>query len=128
MFYGIVNKLENRLYYSNGGQFPYPLLFDGSSVRSIECKCKPVGLFDFAEYRVDTLELPHQFTMILLSDGILEVLPHSNLREKRNYLVTLIEKTGFDNEAFARQLGQSIGVTLPDDITLLQIRKRDKTK
>jgi serine phosphatase RsbU (regulator of sigma subunit) len=95
MFYGVINRADNKLSFSNGGQFPYPMLFDGDTARYIECKSKPVGLFDFAEYRTEVMELPSRFAMVLESDGILEILPQSNLAEKRSFLLTALEETCF---------------------------------
>ena len=43
IFYAVINRTDNAMTYSNGGQFPYPLLFDGDNARYIECKSKPVG-------------------------------------------------------------------------------------
>jgi serine phosphatase RsbU (regulator of sigma subunit) len=125
MFYGVIYKPENKLYYSNGGQFPYPLLFDGNTARYIECKSKPVGLFDFAEYHTEVMELPSRFTMVLASDGILEILPQTNLAEKRSFLLSALEETGFSMEALYERLESNANSTPPDDITLLLIRKRE---
>ena len=125
MFYGVIDRAKNELHYSNGGQFPYPLLYDGEKADYIECKSKPVGLFDFAEYSSVRLALPERFMLVLLSDGILDALAQDNLEEKRAFLTKLLEENGFNENAFVSQVGKHTPDTPPDDVTLLQITKRE---
>ena len=125
MFYGVINTTKNELHYSNGGQFPYPLLYDGQKANYIQCKSKPIGLFDFAEYSSVRLALPERFMLVLLSDGILDALTQDNLKEKRTFLTRLLEENGFNEDAFASQVGKHTPETPPDDVTLLQITKRE---
>ncbi|HNW78698.1 MAG TPA: response regulator, partial [Candidatus Competibacteraceae bacterium] len=53
MFYGVIDWSANRLRYSSGGQFPFPILFDGEQARYIGKKSLPIGLFDFASYQTE---------------------------------------------------------------------------
>lgn len=123
MFYGVIDKTDNRLRYSNGGQFPYPILFDGREARFIRTKSLPVGLFDFAEYRTETLELPPRFVMAMISDGILETLPQPNLQEKQAFLRAQIDKFAIDVPTLIQLLQLDRTGTLPDDVTLLLIKR-----
>jgi serine phosphatase RsbU (regulator of sigma subunit) len=84
----VLSLADNRLHYSQGGQFPFPILFDGASTGYIGSKSLPVGLFDFATYETTELQLPAQFVMALISDGILEVLPPPQLRDKLRFLLS----------------------------------------
>jgi serine phosphatase RsbU (regulator of sigma subunit) len=63
--------------------------------------------------------------MVLASDGILEILPQTNLAEKRSFLLSALEETGFSMEALYERLESNANSTPPDDITLLLIRKRE---
>lgn len=123
MFYGILYKPANQLYYSNGGQFPFPILFDGETARFIKCKSKPVGLFDFAEYQAETLNLPEKFVIAIFSDGILESLPQSKLIEKQQFLLSLVQNSEVSAQSLTQSLGLESTKTPPDDITLLLIKK-----
>lgn len=123
MFYGIIDKRNNRLHYSNGGQFPFPILIDGAGARFIECKSVPVGLFEFAEYRTETLDLPVVFTFMLISDGILEALPQSKLTEKQAFLLAHLRHDEVNIESLTQLLGLDAAHALPDDVTLLLIKK-----
>ncbi|WP_020683614.1 PP2C family protein-serine/threonine phosphatase [Marinobacterium rhizophilum] len=124
MFYGVINQPDNQLLFSQGGQFPFPMLFDGSGSRFVGIKSLPVGLFEFAEYETLSLELPPAFTMALISDGILEVLPHTQLKDQLAFLLSLISKNDMTIESLIRALALNNQSPLPDDITFLMIRKR----
>ena len=45
LFYGVIDLEEHTLRYSNGGQFPYPLLSEGEETRMLQCRGRPLGLF-----------------------------------------------------------------------------------
>lgn len=123
MFYGIIEWSSNLLRYSSGGQFPFPILFDGQEAHYIGKKSLPIGLFDFASYQTESLQLPPRFAMVLISDGILETLPQTNLRAKQAFLLELIGDMNLTLEDLVQQLGlDQIGL-LPDDVTLLLIKK-----
>lgn len=124
MFYGVINKSDNRLYYSNGGQFPFPILFDGTRSIHVGHKSLPIGLFDFAEYQTEAMDLPPLFMMAMISDGILETLPQSNMQEKQTFLLSLLKDIEETVESLTRQLGLDETDTLPDDVTLLLIKKK----
>ncbi|MFO1430455.1 MAG: SpoIIE family protein phosphatase [Candidatus Competibacteraceae bacterium] len=125
MFYGVIDSAANRLHYSNGGQFPFPLLFDGDHTAYLESKSLPVGLFSFADYQPHTLDLPDRFALALISDGILETLPQSHLKGKLDFLLTLVDSIDTSVESLARQLNLDQTSTLPDDITILLITRRN---
>ena len=78
MFYGVINWSNHQLRYSGGGQFPFPILFDGEHAGYVGKKSLPIGLFDFANYQTESLQLPPQFALVLISDGILETLPQTS--------------------------------------------------
>nr|WP_067296047.1 SpoIIE family protein phosphatase [Marinobacterium profundum] len=124
MFYGVLDLDENRLQYSQAGQFPFPVLFDGSRSDFVGIKSLPVGLFAFASYETGELQLPPDFIMALISDGILEVLPQPRLRAKLGFLLSLINNDSTTIAALVRELALTQESTLPDDITFLMIRKR----
>lgn len=123
MFYGVIGLSDNCLRYSNGGQFPFPILFDGQETRFFGGKSMPVGLFDFAEYRTDTLDLPERFAMTLFSDGILDVLPQAKLKDKQAYLLSLVNRKDLSVETLIDTLGLEAPGSLPDDVTIMLIKR-----
>jgi serine phosphatase RsbU (regulator of sigma subunit) len=125
MFYGVIDWSANRLRYSSGGQFPFPILFDGEQARYIGKKSLPIGLFDFASYQTESLELPPRFVMALISDGILETLPQQTLREKQQFLLELIHDTDLSIDTLVQTLDLDRIGLLPDDVTLLLVKRAE---
>ncbi|MFO1422190.1 MAG: SpoIIE family protein phosphatase [Candidatus Competibacteraceae bacterium] len=125
MFYGVIHWSNNQLRYSSGGQFPFPILFDGEQAGYIGKKSLPIGLFDFASYRTEYLDLPQRFVLALISDGILETLPQASLRDKQTFLLELIRDIDINIENLIQALGLDRAGPLPDDVTLLLIKRAE---
>ncbi len=125
MFYGVIEWSTNRLRYSSGGQFPFPILFDGEQASYVGKKSLPIGLFDFANYQTESLQLPPRFAMVFISDGILETLPQPTLRDKQAFLLELVGHTELKIENLIQELGLNQVGLLPDDVTLLLIERID---
>ena len=123
MFYGVIDLEQNSMHYSNGGQFPYPLQFDGSEVRSLECKGRPLGLFDDAEFRVWQCDLPQEYVLVLVSDGILELMPEETMLRRYSGLLTDMESTKLDLDEMTAGLDVLADKHLPDDIAFLVISR-----
>lgn len=123
MFYGVVDARSNTLTYSNGGQFPCPLLYDGSRVDALTAKGFPVGLFDFADYEIHRRPLPAQFVLVAFTDGILDLVPGAALDEKKQRLRALVDRIDVDLEDITRALGVSDLSMLPDDVSLLRVSR-----
>ncbi len=125
MFYGVIDWAKNQLRYSSGGQFPFPILFDGEKTGYVGKKSLPIGLFDFASYQTESLELPQRFVLALISDGILETLPQATLRDKQAFLLSLISDVDLDIKTLIQALGLDQAGPLPDDVTLLLIKRTE---
>lgn len=123
MFYGVVAVAEERLDYANGGQFPFPLAYDGESVQEIGGRSPPVGLFGAARYTRQSMGLPPCFALRLFSDGALELLPEADLQEKKGVLSQLAADTECDAAKLADALGLSDQQNLPDDVSVLSVRR-----
>ncbi|MFZ1326562.1 MAG: SpoIIE family protein phosphatase [Candidatus Contendobacter sp.] len=123
MFYGVIDRANDQLCYSGGGQFPFPILFNGEQARYIGAKSLPIGLFDFASYQNAILDLPRQFAMVLISDGILETLPQATLQAKQAFLLEIMRDAEPSIENLLQLLGLDQAGPLPDDITLLLIQR-----
>lgn len=119
VFGGIVNTRDQTLTYSFGGQFPLPVIAQGDSVHFLEGKGLPVGLFEDAVYEDAVIDLPQQFSLTILSDGILEVLPQKSLQEKEDYLLSVIQEGPTTIEALTEKLGLNAIQEAPDDIAVL---------
>ena len=69
------------------------------------------------EFKARQCELPPQGDLLLVSDGILELMPETTLLERLNALLPVME--AMDLDRLAQELGVLPDRQLPDDIALL---------
>ena len=123
MFYGVLDGQGNTLLCSNGGQFPYPILHDGSAARSLIYRGRPVGLFEDSDYTEDLVSLPGTFVLLLVSDGILELLPWHYLKKHAGDLMARVSGIDLTMDQLTRRLGIEQQTGLPDDIAILVVKR-----
>jgi len=123
IFYGVLDRGGNRLVYCNGGQFPFPVLCGDGCASEVKGKGPPVGLFDFARYSKAECTLPDGYSVVLFSDGVLDVLPQESLEEKQKVLQDAVRQHGAALPALAAAFGIESRESLPDDVTMLAIRQ-----
>ena len=123
LFYGVIDLEQHTVRYSNGGQFPYPLLYDGHEIQTLESPGKPIGLFEDAEFGAWQRDLPVDCVLLLVSDGILELMPEGDMLKRCGAVLS-------ENQGAALQLdNMTVGLDvladkhLPDDIAFLIISR-----
>ena len=119
VFGGVVDTRDKKLTYSFGGHYPLPILATNGDAQLLEGKGLPVGLFEDAHFEDVTIDLPEQFTLTILSDGILEVLPFKSLQEKEDHLLSVIREGADTVSTLTSKLGLDDITDAPDDIALL---------
>lgn len=119
---GFINKQENTLTYTIGGHIPLPVLCTNGEGRYLQGTGKVVGLFEEASFEDITIELPAEYTITLLSDGILDLLPGEHLKDKEVQLPQLIARHGSSLDSLLDALQLSGLDSSPDDISILFIR------
>lgn len=125
MIYGIIDIEKNHLEYSVGGHYPMPILYDGEKGRYLEGEGFAVGIFEEAVYEKYHLKLPERFSLILYSDGILELLPGKNLLENEAILLKKSSDFSLTSETMLEIFGiqeENAAGHLPDDITFLMLK------
>ena len=120
---GVIDEERGMLTYSIGGHLPLPVLFDGEEARYLEGKGLPVGLFNEATYEDHLLELPAAFSLTLLSDGILDLLPGDTLKDKEAELPQLVRSAGGTLDGLRQVFGLATLGEMPDDIALLVLSR-----
>ena len=123
MLGGVIDEQRGQLTYSIGGHLPLPVLFEGGQARYLEGRGLPVGLFEEAEYTDHLLPLPESFSLTLLSDGILDLLPGETLKEKEMALPQLVSQAGGTLDGLRQVLGLAKLGEMPDDIALLVLSR-----
>ena len=66
-------------------------------------------------------QLPAEFTLLLMSDGIIELPPPGELPGKQQTLHSALARSDSSLDSVSRSLGLDRIETLPDDVTLLMI-------
>jgi len=124
IFYGIIDTRDNTLTCANGGQFPFPVLVTDDNSSSIELKSNPVGLFEEAYFETKKIDLPQEFSLFLISDGTLEILQQNTLKEKTEYLLSILNTTRMSIADIRKQIRLDKRDEIPDDISFLKIEKK----
>jgi sigma-B regulation protein RsbU (phosphoserine phosphatase) len=124
MCIGVLDKVNNTLRYSVAGHLPLPVLMcPDEKPRYLECRGMPAGLFDNPLFEEREIQLPDVFTLLMFSDGVLEILPDGELMAKERALLQLLENCPGSIEELAQCLGIDQAFEAPDDIAILMLTK-----
>jgi sigma-B regulation protein RsbU (phosphoserine phosphatase) len=121
---GVIDESTGQLTYSIGGHLPLPVLYtphDG--VTYLQGRGLPVGLFNEATYTDLVIDLPEAFSLTLLSDGILDLLPGETLKDKEAALPVIIGAAGGSLDGLRRTFGLATLGEMPDDIALMVLSR-----
>jgi serine phosphatase RsbU (regulator of sigma subunit) len=122
MFYGVLDLSSHNLSFSSAGQYPFPIFDDGESAYSLECSGRPLGLFAQARFSRREISLSGIRRMLLLSDGILELLPPSPEQHKLEPIKASLRDTASIDEIVNR-FGADPRAGCRDDVTLLLVER-----
>lgn len=123
MFYGLLDCSKHRLHYSNGGHYPYPLLTAGAASTVLEMPSCAIGLLPDAQYRSETAPFPKGAQLLLVSDGVLELLPQQSLREKNTEIARIVSEPGVNMDRLVEQFGAEGDVKRLDDVAILLVQR-----
>ena len=123
MFYGVIDQESCRLSCSSGGQFPHPIVYDGHDAQVLPYRSRPVGLFGDSSFQERYMDLPHMFSLLLVSDGILELMPQPSLQEKHEALRAELGRKATIEQLTAR-LGLQARPQIPDDVAVLMVSRQ----
>lgn len=120
-FVGILDTHTRQMRYVLGGHLPLPVLVADGEARFLEGKGKPVGIFKDATWEVFHATLPEKFSLMVFSDGVLEVLPAPDLIGKEQCLLDLMKNNTGDLASIWSSLGLDKLKDMPDDIAVLTL-------
>ncbi len=97
---------------------------DENGLRYLENKGMVLGLVPHQTWHAQSAPFHQGTKLILLSDGILEILPQNNMDEKQRYLADFFaQQHEKDITKTLHQLIPEALHSIPDDITLLMVSK-----
>ena len=99
------------------------VLFSEGEARYLEGRGLPVGLFQEASYNDLVMQLPPSFSLSMMSDGILDLLPGDTLKEKEAALPRLVSEAGGTLDGLRQVFGLANLRDMPDDIALLVLSR-----
>ncbi|MBA1187927.1 SpoIIE family protein phosphatase [Pseudomonas entomophila] len=120
---GVIDEHTNVLTYAVGGHLPLPVLHTPDQARYLEGRGLPVGLFEEATYQDHEMTLPGQFSLSLMSDGILDLLPGATLKDKEASLPQIVQEAGGSLDGLRRRFNLATLGEMPDDIALMVLSR-----
>ncbi|OUS23837.1 hypothetical protein A9Q99_26940 [Gammaproteobacteria bacterium 45_16_T64] len=124
IFCGMIDLQKNELTYCSAAHFPPPLLVNDGEVQAIDGKGLPLGIFEGVTYEDKTLPLADDFSLIMLSDGVLEVMPQQSVAEKEAFLMEMAQKGHHNIDQVMDLLSLDKVSGAPDDIALLIVSRK----
>ena len=120
---GVIDTHTGEMRYVVAGHLPLPLLISKGRAEYLDGKGKPLGIFEDAEWKINVIHLPvsQPYSLIIFSDGILEVLPPEQLIDKERYLKEQLAAHSGDINLLCETLNITEMDTAPDDIAILKI-------
>lgn len=123
MLGGVIDEESGKLTYSIGGHLPLPVLYSERQAHYLTGRGLPVGLFEEATYEDQVMDLPTSFSLTLMSDGILDLLPGDTLKEKEAALPEIVQAAGGSLDGLKKAFGLANLGDMPDDIALLVLSR-----
>ncbi|HRE31264.1 MAG TPA: response regulator, partial [Candidatus Berkiella sp.] len=120
--YCVLDLKENLLFYSIGGHYPSPIVWDGKSAYFLQGVA--VGVTAKAEFEQYNIHLPTEFSLLMPSDGIFEIMHGKNLKENENRLLEMIKQSEMSIDKILSHLNIRTDRGFPDDVTLLLMNKK----
>lgn len=116
---GSVDMSTHRMRYVLGAQLPQPILVVDGVARYLQGAGKPVGIFADGSWKVEEVELPERSALILLSDGVFDLMPQRQIAEKETAILDCLAEHSGDLDDLKRVLSIDTVTEPQDDISVL---------
>ena len=124
VFAGILHEKTNELEYAIGGHLPLPVLSEDGKHEFLDGKGMAVGLFPDPSFEVYRRQVSPGFRITVFSDGVLEILPGTSMKEKEKLLLDIVSQEQREIESLLSSLGLDDIDELPDDIAVLTVSRQ----
>ena len=102
-----------------GAHQPSPILIVDGNAQYLPGKGKPAGIFKDATWEVEEIQLPEKFALVLLSDGVFELLPGKEITDKETRLLRYLSNRSVSVKALKKGLFIEGIKDLQDDVSVL---------
>ena len=116
---GSLDTETRKLRYVVGAHQPSPILIVDGEARYLPGKGKPAGIFEGASWTVEEVQLPEKFALVLLSDGVFELLPGEEITDKETRLLRYLSNRSVSIRALKKGLFIDGIKDLEDDVSVL---------
>lgn len=128
MLYAVLDIRSGEIQYANAGAFPWPILVQPEQAQTLPLKSTPVGMFDFAHYSNHIMNIPAKSTLLLCSDGLLDLLTANSAEQKIQTLLAhcIVPEQAlreFTIDSLLQNLAIEPAKGLPDDLTVLMLKR-----
>ena len=87
---GSLDTETRQLRYVIGAQQPSPILISDGKARFLPGKGKPAGIFEDTKWTVEEVSLPESFALVLLSDGVFDLVSDKEIVDKEQTLLNYL--------------------------------------
>jgi len=125
LFYGVIDCEENTLSYCVAGQYPAPILVTNNKTQILKDDGFPLGLFEWASFKSQQINIGNKFQLLMVSDGWLETIPtdSSNKPASEQFLLDFVSEHSINLSALLSPVKQYQKENPPDDITVFLVQK-----
>lgn len=116
---GSLDTETRKLRYVVGAHQPSPILIVDGDAQYLPGKGKPAGIFKDATWAVEEIQLPENFALVLLSDGVFELLPGKEIADKEARLLRYLSNRSVSTRALKKGLFIEGIKDLQDDVSVL---------
>ncbi|MCP3675331.1 MAG: fused response regulator/phosphatase [Gammaproteobacteria bacterium] len=123
LFYAVIDRKENKLIFSLGGQFPRPILLNDNKRFTFQEDSFPVGLFKWAEYEQQSVPLKMPFTLGMFSHGVLNVLNDQSVNNAEEKLTKFCSNHYISIPDLVKKLQLTAESSLSEDVSLFLVQR-----
>jgi len=115
---GCLDTENSILRYVVGAQLPRPIIIVDGCAQYLPGKGKPVGIFESASWEVEQIVLPERCALVLLSDGVFDLVPDKDLIDKEETLLRFLARSSDNLESLKAALSVDFLEDPQDDVSM----------
>ncbi|MFQ3346044.1 MAG: sigma-B regulation protein RsbU (phosphoserine phosphatase) [Porticoccaceae bacterium] len=120
---GCLDTETSTLRYVVGAQLPRPIMIVDGKADYLPGMGKPVGIFEDAVWEVEEIQLPERCALVLLSDGVFELVPDKELIDKEKTLLQFLGNKSNTIENLKEALSVDFVEAPQDDVSMLLLTR-----